>query len=284
MEIPCKVLNHLFVIVTMLSIGLMVTGGEIMAALNDKKRIARIFLANLVFVPLLGLLIVKVFNLPADVRAGVLLLALAPGGVNAIQFTGKVKSHMAFAAGMLFLLNIIAILFTPLLANVILPSQIKVSFPYFRIIGLLIALLLVPLLAGFSLHRQFPRLSERIAMPVVIISNVLFVAVIVLTMAVKKEAIKEIGWHLVAALLILIVGSMLIGWFLGGPERGVRRIAATNTSMRNAVLCLMLAVTGLPERDVDLVILAFMALMVPPNMLFMVYHTLKEKRSRPPAN
>lgn len=40
----------------------------------------------------------------------------------------------------------------------------------------------------------------------------------------------------------------------------------------------MLAVTGMPERNVYLVVLAFMALMVPPNMLFFVYHAIMEKR------
>ena len=120
----------------------------------------------------------------------------------------------------------------------------------------------MPLLAGCYIQKQYPQLSERIRKPVVIISNVAFVALILLTMAVKKGALKEIGWHTVAALLVLIVGSMIIGWLLGGPEKGMRRVAAANTSMRNAALCLMLAVAGLPERNVDLVVLAFMALMV----------------------
>lgn len=272
-------MNFLFIITAMLSIGLRVTGGEIVAALKDTRLIARVILANLVLVPLLGLLIVKVFTLPVDCQVGILLLAFAPGGGNAIQFTGKIKSHIAHAAGTIFLLSILALLVTPLMANLILPMNTEVSIPYFRVIGILIAVFLLPLLAGCYMQKQYPQLSERIRKPVVIISNVAFVALILLTMAVKKGAMKELGWQLIVALLVLIVGSMLIGWCLGGPEKGMRRVAAANTSMRNAALCLMLAVAGLPERNVDLVVLAFMALMVPPNMLFFVYHTIREKRN-----
>ncbi|MHC9541331.1 MAG: bile acid:sodium symporter family protein [Vulcanimicrobiota bacterium] len=279
MELPCAAVNLLFIVTAMLSIGLKVTGGEIAASFKDTRLMARVFLANLVLVPLLGFLIVKVFTLPVDCQVGILLLAFAPGGGNAIQFTGKIKSHIAHAAGTLFLLNILALLGTPLMANWILPAQAEVSFPYSRIIGLLIALLLLPLLAGCYIRRQFPEFAERISRPAVIISNVAFISLIILTMAVKKGAMKELGWQLIAALLVLIVGSMIIGWCLGGPEKGTRRVAAANTSMRNAALCLMLAVAGLPERNVDLVVLAFMALMVPPNMLFFVYHTIREKRN-----
>ena len=82
-------MNFLFIIAAMLSIGLRVTGGEIVAVLKDTRLMAKVFLANLVLVPLLGLLIVKVFTLNVDCQVGILLLALAPGGGNAIQFTGQ---------------------------------------------------------------------------------------------------------------------------------------------------------------------------------------------------
>jgi bile acid:Na+ symporter, BASS family len=115
-----------------------------------------------------------------------------------------------------------------------------------------------------------------------VIITVSFVAVIILTMQAKKGAMGEIDGRLVAALLLLVIGSMIIGWLLGGAERGARRVMATSTSMRNAALCIMLAVMGFPERNVDMSLLAFMALMVPPNMLFTLYHAIKEKRSRRP--
>jgi bile acid:Na+ symporter, BASS family len=279
MDIPCKVLSYIFVISTMLTIGLRVTGHEILSSLNDRKLMARVLLANIVLVPLLGILIAKIFQLSADSQVGIILLACAPGGINAIQFTGKVKSHIAFAAGLLFLLNIIAILVTPLIARVCLPPQIHVTMPYLKFAGILTAIMLLPLLAGFSIHRHLARLSEIFYKPLLILSNLTFVTVIILTMQVKKAAMGELGWRLVVAMLLLIVGSMIIGGLLGGAEKGARRVIATTTSMRNAALCLMLAVVGFPERNVELSVLAFMALMVPPNMLFMVYHEIREKRT-----
>jgi bile acid:Na+ symporter, BASS family len=282
MDIPCKILSYFFVITTMLTIGLRVTGPEILSSLNDKRLIARVLMANIVLVPLLGIILAKIFHLSADNQVGIILLACAPGGVNAIQFTGKIRSHVAFAAGLLFLLNIVAVIVTPLMANAILPNQIQVTMPYLSIAGLLTFLMLLPLLAGFSIHQRFARLAEIIYTPLLILSNISFVAMIILTMHIKKGAMGELDVQLVIAMLLLIIGSMFIGWFLGGPDKGMRRVMATSTSMRNAALCIMLAVMGFPERNVDLSLLAFMALMVPPNMLFTVYHSIKEKRGHRP--
>ena len=82
-----------------------------------------------------------------------------------------------------------------------------------------------------------------------------------------------------AAMLILILVSMLIGWVLGGPDKNDRRVLATGTSMRNAAICLLIAQKSFPDTGVDVVVIAFSAFMVPPNMLFTLYEIIKNKRS-----
>jgi hypothetical protein len=48
--------------------------------------------------------------------------------------------------------------------------------------------------------------------------------------------------------------------------------------MRNAGLCLLVAMRMFPESGADVGVIAFMGLMVPPNMLFTLYHSVKERR------
>ena len=102
---------------------------------------------------------------------------------------------------------------------------------------------------------------------------------IILTMAMKKQAVLAIGGSGMAAMLILILTSMVFGWVLGGPDRNNRRVLATGTSMRNAAICLLIAQKSFPDTGVDVVVVAFSALMVPPNMLFTLYETIKNKKS-----
>ncbi len=51
------------------------------------------------------------------------------------------------------------------------------------------------------------------------------------------------------------------------------------TSMRNAAICLLIAQKSFPDTGVEVVVVAFSALMVPPNMLFTLYEIIKNKRS-----
>jgi hypothetical protein len=48
--------------------------------------------------------------------------------------------------------------------------------------------------------------------------------------------------------------------------------------MRNVMVALLIAVTSFPNSAVDLAVLAFSALMVPPNLLFTMYQNRKVKR------
>jgi hypothetical protein len=44
------------------------------------------------------------------------------------------------------------------------------------------------------------------------------------------------------------------------------------------MVALLIAVTSFPNSDVDLAVLAFSALMVPPNLVFTMYRNRKAKR------
>jgi BASS family bile acid:Na+ symporter len=274
------ILTYLFLVSTMFSIGLAVTAGEILTTLRDYGLMARMLFANVILVPLIGLGLVAIFRLPTDIEAALLLLASAPGGIQTPQFTGKVKGHLGFAAALMFLLSIAALLITPLIAEAILPIETKLTLPYPHVIGAMALFMLAPLLAGFAFQRIAGSFARRFYKPVLLISNLSFVMTVILTMAIKKQALRTLDMKALAAMAILIVLSMVVGWWLGGPEKGARRIGAVATSMRNTGICLLIAVTGFPGRAVDTAVLAFMALMVPPNMLFTAYHSVRGKRRR----
>ena len=273
-----RILTYVFLVSTMLAIGLTATGGEILAALRDRRLFGRVLLANLLLVPVLGYLLILIFPLSPGTKLALALLALAPGGLTAIQFTDKVKGNLAFAAAVAFVLTILSIVITPILVKVILPLQTGLDLPFMRIILFVIVYLLLPLIMGFMIRARSEKGAAVLGKVMLIVSNISFVATILLTSAMKKEAMGAIGRETVLAMLLFVVLSMVIGWWMGGPEKGNRRVLAIATSMRNAGLCLLVAMRTFPESGADVAVIAFMGLMVPPNMLFTVYHTIKEKR------
>jgi BASS family bile acid:Na+ symporter len=273
-----RILTYLFLVSTMLAIGLTVTSAEILAAVRDRRSMGRVFLANLVFVPALGYLLIVFTPLSSGAKLAIALLALAPGGLTAIQFTEKVKGSLAFAAAVAFVLTLLSIAITPILIKILLPLETGLDLPFMRIILFVLLYLLLPLIAGFGIRNGLEKSAKALGKIMLIVSNISFVATILLTSAVKKEAMGAVAKTTLLAMLTFIIVSMIIGWGMGGAEKGNRRVLAIATSMRNAGLSLLIAMRMFPESGADVGVIAFMGLMVPPNMLFTVYHNVKERR------
>ena len=279
-----RLLTYVFLVSVMLSVGLEVTGRQILDALRNVRLMGRALLANLVLVPLLGLLLVRLVPMPPDVAAGVLILAAAPGAPFAVQFTSKVKDAVAFAATLLFVLTLVALVVTAPLAGFPLQVDTPLTLPVGRVALGVVLYLLLPLLAGFALQRWAAGLARALRKPVTLCAALSFPAVVLLTMGLKSAATRAIGVPPLVAMLLLVLGGMLIGWRLGGPEIGTRRVLATSTGMRNAMVALLVALTSFPDSDVDLAVLAFSALMVPPNLVFTIYQNLRARgRNAGPA-
>jgi BASS family bile acid:Na+ symporter len=273
-----RILTYLFLVSTMLAIGLTVTGAEILAAVRDRRSMGRVILANLVFVPALGYLLIVLIPLSSGAKLAIALLALAPGGLTAIQFTDKVRGSLAFAAAVAFVLTLLSVAVTPILIKILLPLETGLDLPFMRIILFVLLYLLLPLIAGFGIRNGSEKTAKGLGKIMLIVSNISFVATILLTSALKKEAMGSVGKTGLLAMLAFIIFSMVIGWWMGGPEKGNRRVLAIATSMRNAGLCLLVAMRMFPESGADVGVIAFMGLMVPPNMLYTVYHSVKERR------
>jgi BASS family bile acid:Na+ symporter len=276
--VASKALIIVFLLSTMISIGIEVTLQEIMSAASNKRLFIMALFANFILVPLLGLGIARILPMPMNIEIGFLLLAAAPGALFAINFTRRTQDSVPFAAALLFSLTVLSIVVTPFLAQLLLNVDQPVTLHYDRAVQVLFLYVLVPLLAGLALNRWASPMALRLRKPLSACAGVSFVLVTVLTMGLKSAATKQIGMNGLLAMLLLIAASMVIGWMLGGPDRGTRRVLTVNTSMRNVALALAIASRSFPGADVDVGVLAFSALMLPPNVLFTIYQSRKMKK------
>jgi BASS family bile acid:Na+ symporter len=262
-----------------MSLGLEVTGRQLLTLLRDKGLLCRALAANLILVPLLGLALVMVFPMPMDFANAFLLLAGAPGAPMSLRYTRNRDDDAPFAAALVFMLILAAIWFTPLIAELILPAQTRLSVPYDRVATIALLYMVFPGLIGIAIQRW----GEEVVMirKVTFISaRVFFLAWVIFVTAEQSRAVRQLGVPTLAAMVSLVIGSMIIGWFLGGPQRENRRILATGTSMRNVALCAVIAIESFPGTKVDIAIVAFSALMVTPNSLLVFYENYWKKRRK----
>ena len=272
-----RVLAIVFLTTAMLSMGLQTTRREIAEALSDRRFLGKALLANLVLVPALGLLVAFAVPLSREVKLGIALLSLAPGAPFGIQFTRKVKGSTAVAVGLALLLTLLALVYTPLAAAIFLPLEAPVRLRYGRVIAAVLLYLALPAAAGMGLHRWTPEVARALAKPLTILATAAFLSLMILSGNLKRQGLGAIGSAGIVTMLAIISGAMVIGWWLGGPAPGNRRVLAVSTSMRNVVISHLIATRAFPAGNVDLVVLAFFALMIPANLLLTLGVTLHEK-------
>jgi bile acid:Na+ symporter, BASS family len=274
-----KSLAIAFLVCMTMSLGLQVSWRQLLTLLRDKGLLCRVLAANLILVPLLGLALAMIIPMPLDFAIAFLLLAAAPGAPMSLRYTRSRDDDAPFTAALLFMLIVAAICFTPLIAELILPAQTRLSVPYDRVATVALLYMVVPGLIGIAMQRWGEE-AVMIGKVAFISARVFFLAWAILVTAEQSRAVRQLGIPTLAAMLLLIIGSMIIGWLLGGPQRENRRILATATSMRNVALCAVIAIESFPGTKVDIAIVAFSALMVTPNLFLAFYENYRKKRRK----
>jgi BASS family bile acid:Na+ symporter len=272
-----RIVLRVFLATAMLGIGLQVKAQDARSVLAARGLVARSLAANFLVVPALGVLLVRGVPMPPDVETGFLLVAFAPGGLGALQFTTKGKGALFYAGALTFVLALLSIFVSPAAAGLLRPELRSLSVPYTQALGFLLAYLLLPLAVGMAAHARFSGLAEKAGKVLAVISTLTFFAGAVYLRHGRRQAIIELGPSVTAAMLLFIVGSIFIGWLLGGPDAETRRVLASASSMRNAVLCLLIANRDFPSTQVPTAVLAFSALMLPPNLLLTLYALIRNR-------
>jgi bile acid:Na+ symporter, BASS family len=265
---PLPLLNF-FVVVAMLSIGLRVRGGELLNILRDRALFMRTLLANCLLIPALGFLLVHIFPLAPEARIGILLLAAIPGTPIALQFTRKAKTRLAFAAAMTFVLSVVSIAMTPLAMQVMPETAQRNQQPLVHLVTNVALYIALPLAVGVLVARRAPKLAPRLVVPLGLLASVVFVFIMWETRLVRRQAFDEIrGGGSIAAMALLLLISMLVGWLIGGPDPESRRVLATTTSMRSVIVVLYVARYCFPGTNVYMVPIVYLSMMIPTNMVF----------------
>jgi BASS family bile acid:Na+ symporter len=281
MDTLTNVLFYVFLVGSMLGIGLKVGKDEILSVVKDKSWLLRIFIANFILIPAVGILAARALAVKPENALALIVLACAPGGMSALQFLSKKKEAeaLAYGAGTTALLSFFSIFLTPALIALAIPKGMTLTVPYGKAILFVSLFMLLPLLVGILVQGAAGPVAGKLAGPVSLIATLAFFGVVVKLMDFNKWAKGEVGTKGLLAIVVFILIAMLIGWLLGGPRKFTRPVLATASSMRNVALGLAIAVRSF-DAAVMPPLVAFMAVMVPMNLVYMLISKVAGKARR----
>lgn len=245
-----------FVLSTMLAVGLDLSLGQFREAVGRPRLVTKSLLVNLVVVPTLAYLLVRTIPMAPSYAAGVVLLAVAPGAPFGPKLAGISDSDLAFASGLMAILAVVSVVTIPVSLAFLLPGSVTVD--PFTIGRLVFGVQLVPLLAGLAVTALTTPVADALYPSVQRLSDYSFAfLIVVLLVAYLDDMMALVGTGALAASSVAVVGSLLVGYALGGPRRSTREVLATTTAARNAAIALFVATAGFSDPDVLTVVLAF---------------------------
>lgn len=242
--------------------GLGINREHFLSVLKNYGLIGRALLANIVIVPLLGVVVVALFHLPEFVAVGILLMAIAPGVPFVLQAAGRSRGgSQGLAVVLVVVLQAVSVITVPLTLLWVLSDDEKAHIPMGSFVLKLVLFQILPIVVGYIVGQRAPSVAKKLERPLLLIFLLSAIAVVALLGSKIGDAFAEIyGSGGLLASLLLVVLSTAIGWLLAGKYPAYRRTLAIGTTLRNIGLASVVATANFPGTSAPEAVMTYLVI------------------------
>jgi len=251
-----------FVLSSMLAMGLGLTVAQIIAPLRNGRLVAMSLVANFLLMPLAAVALAKMLRLHEALGVGLLLLGAAAGAPFLPTLAQIARGNLAFAVGLMVLLMVITVGYLPLVLPALLPTVTVNSGDIARS---LLLLMLLPLAGALAVNAKLPAAAARVKPVFDRLSTLGLLLVVFLQVVVNFTSVLSVfGTRGILASLLFIALGYGLGWLLGGPTADTRRVLGLGTAQRNIAAALVVGSQSFSDPDVVVmvVVVAMVSLLI----------------------
>ena len=262
LERAVPVATLVFVLSSMLAMGLGLKVAQITAPLRNLRLVAMSLLANFAVMPLGAIVLARVLRLDEPLGVGLLLLGVAAGAPFLPKLAQIAKGDLAFAVALMVLLMVITVGYLPLVLPILSPG---VSVNPAKIARSLVLLMLLPLAGALAVNAKLPAVAARAKPLFDRLSSLGLVLVVVLLVVVNfNDVLSVFGTGAILAGLLFIALGYAVGWALGGPAADTRPVLGLGTAQRNIAAALVVGSQSFsnPRVVVMVVVVAMVSLLI----------------------
>jgi BASS family bile acid:Na+ symporter len=256
----------IFIITSMLGMGFSLTIPQILAPLKDRRLIIMSLVANFVLVPILALVIVRIIPLSEGLQIGLILVGFAAGAPFLPKLVQVAKGDMAFTAGLMVLLMVVTIAYLPLVLPFVLAG---VQVNPWEIARSLIVLMLIPLAIALFIRARYEDIAKGLIHTMSMAANLSLAAMFIgYFIGYWDVTYGVLGTGGILVSVLLVIGAVIIGYVLGGPDKDKKKVLALGTGQRNLAAAFAIASSNFaadPEvliEVMDVAVIGFIILMI----------------------
>jgi BASS family bile acid:Na+ symporter len=157
-----NLMGLVFVLGTIISMGLSLTMAQITGPLRNVRFVVMALLANFVIPPIAVLILARLFSLDESLTVGLLLVSLAAGAPSLPKTAVFAKVDTAAATGLMVLLVVVTIIVLPIALPLLIAG---ISVTFWDIASGLVYLILIPLAVSLFVRARYPEAAASALPP-----------------------------------------------------------------------------------------------------------------------
>lgn len=241
------------------ALGIIMLGMGLSLTLEDFKRIALFpkatfvgLFSQLVLLPVIAFLMLKVISLPPELAVGVMLLAFCPGGATSNLLSNLARADVALSITLTAISSMITVFTIPFFINLSMEYFIGegkyVELPVLKTMLQIVVITIIPVSIGMLLRWKSPETSRRAEKPVKIASAIFITLIILGAILKEKENLvdffAQVGLiTLLINLVILVLAYGISKFFkLSHPQRSA---VAIESGIQNGTLAIAIATSSM---------------------------------------
>ncbi len=240
----------LSVVLVMISIGLALVADDFTRLLRSPKPILIGLVAQLCILPVVGFAVASLFPLEPILAAGVVLIAVCPGGSFSNLIIHAADGDRALSVSLTALSGPITLITIPLLVNFdleyFLDADETIQLPLVETLAQVALLTVIPIVIGMAIRHRWPDFALRFMGPSKTLSSVLMALVVIGLLLAESSAVRDSLLEVGPAVLTLNAAGLTIGYLLPallGLNWQQNAAISVGTGIQNAPLAIAIALT-----------------------------------------
>ena len=247
MEIVTKIAPIALALI-MLALGLGLTGQDFLRVLKQPKDFIVGLICQLILLPVIAFVLIKIFNTPLELALGVMIIAAAPGGVTSNVLTKFANGDVALSVSLTAIISLISIISVPFIvfmsADLLEISNISKEISMIGISMKMFLVVTLPVLLGMVIRKFATNFITSKTQMIQRISIILFIIVFVAIWVEEWENIMSYIAQAGAITLVLNIVMMITGYYVAKfLASGVaqRKCISLECGLQNGTLAVFVA-------------------------------------------
>ena len=217
MEIVTKIAPIALALI-MLGLGLGLTTQDFARVTKNPKDFTIGFLCQMILLPIIAFLLIKIFNTPIELALGVMIIAAAPGGVTSNVLTKFANGDVALSISLTAIISLISIITIPFIvftsAELLEISYVVKDISMIGISLKMVFVVTIPVILGMLVKKFAPNFISTKTLLIQRLSIILFTIVFVAIWIEEWDNIMSFIIRAGAITLTLNLVMMLVGYYI----------------------------------------------------------------------